>query len=159
MYGKKFSLITDHQPLTRIFGPKSGIPALAAARMQRWAVLLSAYDYDIQYRSSLNNANADLLSRLPYGHPSSSDPEEHFVCASVVDEMPITADEIADATSKDPTLAKVLEYTLSGWPRGNGDPTLQPYFTRKDELSLDDGCIMWGRRVVVPPKFQKGILN
>ena len=40
LYGRKFTLVTDHQPLTRIFGSKSGIPTLAAAaRMQRWALM------------------------------------------------------------------------------------------------------------------------
>ena len=38
-------LVTDHKPLTAILGPKK---ALAAAQLQRWAVLLSAYQYDIQ---------------------------------------------------------------------------------------------------------------
>ena len=36
-----------HQPLLSIFGPKKGIPPLAAAKLQRWAILLSAYTYDI----------------------------------------------------------------------------------------------------------------
>ena len=33
LYGRLFTFITDHKPLTSIFGPKSGIPTLAAARM------------------------------------------------------------------------------------------------------------------------------
>ena len=43
LYGRKFNLITDHKPLTANFGPKKGFPSLAAARFQRWAVLLSTY--------------------------------------------------------------------------------------------------------------------
>ena len=42
LYGRNFILITDHKPLVTILGPKKGIPSLAAARLQRWAVLLSA---------------------------------------------------------------------------------------------------------------------
>ena len=30
-YGRRFTLITDHKPLTAILGPKKGIPSLAAA--------------------------------------------------------------------------------------------------------------------------------
>ena len=61
LYGRKFTLITDHQPLTSILGPKKGIPSLAAARLQRWAVLLSAYDYVIRYKSTHSHGNADGL--------------------------------------------------------------------------------------------------
>ena len=45
-----FTIVTDHKPLTIIFGWKQGIPALAAARIQCWALLLSAYVYDIQFQ-------------------------------------------------------------------------------------------------------------
>ena len=31
LYGRRFTLITDHKPLTTILGPKKGIPSLAAA--------------------------------------------------------------------------------------------------------------------------------
>ena len=35
LYGRKFVLVTDHQPLCKFFGEKEGVPTLAAARMQR----------------------------------------------------------------------------------------------------------------------------
>ncbi len=68
IFGRKFTLLTDHRPLTAIFGPYHGIPSLAASRMQRWALLLSANTYNIKYRKS--HRNADGLSRLPLADPS-----------------------------------------------------------------------------------------
>ena len=49
VYGRIFTLVTDHRPLRSILGPKTGVPPLAAVRMQRWSLLLSAYQY-IQHR-------------------------------------------------------------------------------------------------------------
>ena len=40
LYGRHFTLITDHKPLTNIFGPHKAIPTLAAARLQRWPITL-----------------------------------------------------------------------------------------------------------------------
>ena len=48
LYGRKFTLVTDHQPLLELLDPKAAIPTMAAAGMQRWAIVLSAYDYQIE---------------------------------------------------------------------------------------------------------------
>ena len=51
LFGRRFTLVTDHQPLTAIFHPGKSIPAMRAARarMQRYALQLAAHDYDIVY--------------------------------------------------------------------------------------------------------------
>ena len=57
--------VTDHKPLMTILGSKKGNPFLAAARLQRWVILLSGYCYKIEFRSIHQHCNADALSRLP----------------------------------------------------------------------------------------------
>ena len=67
LYGCTFTLVTDHKPLTTILGPKNGILPLAAARLQRWDLILAAYSYAIEYHPTDHHGNADGLSGLP-GH-------------------------------------------------------------------------------------------
>lgn len=45
LFGRKFTLITDHILLLKILGPKTGVPPLTSATMQRWALILAAYTY------------------------------------------------------------------------------------------------------------------
>ena len=90
LYGRKFSLVTDHKPLLAILGPKAPVPTLAAARMQRWALILSAYDYDIEYRRSEENTNADAMSRLPHESSTIGSDSGVFLC-SMIDDLPVNA--------------------------------------------------------------------
>ena len=54
-------------------------------------------------------------------------------------------------------LAKVRHYILNGWP-SEGTPEIMSFYNRKDELNVEDGCIFWGCRVVVPPNRRDRIL-
>ena len=160
LYGCKFTLETDHQPLVTIFGPRTGVPTLAAARLQRWAIILSAYQYEIKYRNTNQHLNADALSRLPLKSVSPSVGEEAEVFQlSYFDELPVTAKQISEATSHDPILSTVLEFTLTGRPNVVQDESLKPFFIRRTELSVEQGCVLWGRRVVSPPKYRSKILE
>ena len=138
----------DHQLLVSIFGPKTGVPPLSAARMQSWCLILVVYQYEIEYPRSAEHANADALSRLVSSSADDRlDVDEYLI--SYVDELPITARDIASARRKDLVLARVYDSTLHGWHSVVADPVLQPYFSRKHELSVGQGCVLLGLRVVI----------
>ena len=73
-------------------------------------------------------------------------------------ESPVTVNDIRKWTKRDPLLAQVLQFVKQGWPH-KCDSSLSPYSTRSTELSVLDGCILWGSRVVVPPQGQQAILQ
>ncbi|XP_039757370.1 uncharacterized protein K02A2.6-like [Pararge aegeria] len=159
LYGRKFTLRTDHKPLTFIFGNKVGIPVMAASRLQRWAVLLSGYNYDIEFVSSSKNC-ADALSRLPSHSSNIREPKNEVTYVNFVEDfLPITHDDIKKKSSKDLLLSKVMSCIQSGWPASCSDERMRPYYLRRHELYCERGCIMWGYRLVVPDSLQKGILK
>ena len=61
-------------------------------------------------------------------------------------------------TSHDPTLSTVKKFVLQGW-LDTKDPNIQPYHHRKTELSVQDGCLLWGNRVIIPPQGRKKVLE
>ena len=162
LYGRPFILVTDHKPLTAILGPKKGIPPLAAARLQRWAWILSAYTYEIEFRPTNEHCNADGLSRLPLsGIPAvenHSDPQIFNI--SQMEALPVTTSQLRAATGSDPILSKVLRYLRSTWPRDHTIPQcLRPFSDRRNELTVEEGCLMWGIRVIVPKRLRDKLLQ
>ena len=93
LYGWQFTLITDHKPLTNILGEKKQVPPMAAARLQRWALKLSAYTYEIQFRRTQDHSNADCLSRLPVncGDSSGLASESTIFNIHQIESLPITS--------------------------------------------------------------------
>jgi len=56
------------------------------AKMQRWESLLSAYDYDIEYRRSASHANCDALLRLPNPESSSEGMKGQVFAVKLLDD-------------------------------------------------------------------------
>ena len=138
LYGRKFTLITDHKPLTTILGPKTGVPPIAAAQLQRWALKLSAYMYDIEFRSTNKHANADSLSRLPLHHvsPVGYTSEPTLFNLQQIESLTVSAFKLADATRcTNKVLSRVYRYVTKGWPR-EVDSSLAPYAARKLKLTV-----------------------
>ena len=169
LYGHRFILVTDHKPLTSLFGPKKGTPPLAANRLARWALWLNQFDYSIEYRKTADHGNADALSRLPFESDSDFEREESgedldVVCAIKVLSLqvkPVDANILRQESAKDPVLATVMRYTREGWPPKHSDAIEDVEKFRKlaDSLSVCNGCLIHGTRVVIPESLQSQILD
>ena len=85
--------------------------------------------------------------QMPYHvYPVTSGPmkeEAEMFFLSGLDELPVDSKDISRHTRRDPVLARVLEYTLVGWPNHVTEEKLKPYFTRRNELTADQGCVLW----------------
>ena len=161
LYGRHFIIESDHRPLSFLFNEAKGIPQMASSRIQRWAITLSAYNYTICYKKGKTLCNADALSRLPRPVTTATD-DTCTELVNLVQHMSstcVSALHIKDWTTKDPLLSKVRRFIQLGWPNNVTEVPCKPYFSRKGELSVLDGCILWGTRVVIPPPGRQPLLK
>ena len=158
LWGQCFTFVTDHRPLLGIFSPTRAIPPMASGRIQRWALLLQTYRFHLVHRSGALLGTADALSRLPL--PTFDDVVpvlgEWTNLVHFLEETPVTAATIATHTRSDPVLSKVLRFCELGWPPSSASlgPEFSPFYSRRDELGGEGGCVLWGSRVIVPSKLQ-----
>ena len=120
LYGHKFTMVTDHNPLLGLFAADKGFPDKSAARILRWALLLSAYNYKLEYRPGESHCNADGLSRLPLETKSEdvSRPGALIHMMELVN-SPVSEAEVRAETRKEPVLSVVLDKVLNGWKEGS----------------------------------------
>lgn len=171
LFGRKFTLHTDHKPLLSIFGSKKGIPVYTANRLQRWALILLAYNFEIKYTNTLEFGHADVLSRLISTHEK---PADDYIIASIsleddfkqdlnqaLSTFPISYKMIIQTTNNDNILQAVIAKINQGWPESrNGlDSQLLPFYNRRDSLSVLDGVIMFNSRIVIPDICHRKILS
>jgi hypothetical protein len=146
-YGRKLTLITDHQALTSIFHPKKSLPVLSATRMLHYAQFLSGFKYDIRYRKSGDHKNADFLSRYPL-HTNENAVDE-VTCFQIrqIETLPIAKKQLQTETRNDPELCEIYNSLISGITK----------LKIHQKFILHDGCLMNGIRVVIPELLQKQV--
>ena len=72
---------------------------------------------------------------------------------------PVTAQYIRAWTERDPLLSRVLQFVQNGWPEIVDEDSLKPFWSKSLELSCQEGCILWGNRVVIPKSGRTEVLH
>lgn len=134
---------------------------MASSRIQRWAIKLSCYQYTIRYKTGKTLSNADAFSRLPRSITTSSDclPGDLVHLVDHLSTTTISCSNIKAWTDSDPVLSKVRRYIQTGWVDGEQGEEFKPVRKRQKELSVLDGCLLWGSRVIVPPQGRDRVLR
>ncbi|CAB4005564.1 uncharacterized protein K02A2.6-like, partial [Paramuricea clavata] len=156
LYGKDFTLVTDHKPLEVIYGNKR---AKSSARIERWVLRLQPYSFKVIYRPGVTNP-ADYLSR----HPTQTSCKQqkmtegyvNFIASNSVPKA-MTMDEIVTATDSDRVLKGVrAAIKLNKWDYD----IVKPYKAIKDEITVTSkGLILRGTRIVLPQSLQQRAID
>lgn len=150
LYGHHFQIVTDHQSLQHIFSPQASVGKATSAMLQRWAIDLSAYDYDIKHCPGKSIPHADYLSRFAYRDPPAAD--TYFIKPFPIDRnILIKETRLAYGT--------VMSSISKGWS-SSARKRFPILFSKRDRLSTQaDGVLLFDDRIVVPPVCREALLS
>lgn len=161
---------TDHQPLETIL--RKPINS-ATKRVQRMMLRLQRYKLNVVYKKGTQMHISDHLSRSPIPRKSvkTSDAEifsveqlmteiEDIDCDMYHNVGDITMDKIRVATETDATLQLLAAQITRGFPsdKNQMDPEIRHYWPYRDELSVENGVVYRGVRVIVPAARRQDML-
>ena len=164
LIGMKFHIHTDHKPLVPLFSSKclEELPV----RVQRFRLRMMRYQFTISHVPGKDLTIADTLSRTPSTVPTSADQllqeEANAFVSVVVQSLPATEQrllQIKQLQTEDEACQTITKYCQSGWPeKQKVDAGVKPYYPIAAELSVENGLLMRGCRIVIPPSLRKEML-
>ena len=161
---ESFRLETDHKPLVPLINTKQLDET--PVRCQRMLMRLMRFNPECVYVPGKQMTVADALSRKPLGDTEHNSLEEDIKLHvdSVISNQPMTdtrLQQIRDHTREDPVLRAAIVYTVSGWPKHQRDvpENLRSLFAVRNQLSVCDGLLTLGNRLVIPTQLRENILS
>ncbi len=181
---KHFTLIVDHQALVFILNEK-GLDEIESPRIVKLKEKLSHFNFTTVWRQGVKHTVADVFSRYPVSVPNEDelageveveDCAQQFALncirmtqdnnCGIVDQVSkgviadLTLEKVRTAISKDELLSRLQETIIDGFPNAKTScPELTDYWNIRHELSIVDGVIMYGKRLVIPKSMRLEILD
>ena len=85
-------------------------------------------------------------------------PKELILLVEHISQLPITSKQIRTWAHRDLVLSQVEQFTYHGWPESCPNEELKLFRQKRHEVSIHDGCLLWGSRVVVPNQGRRQVL-
>ena len=146
VYGRDVTIYTDHKPLVSIvYKPLSK----ASKRIQSMLLKIQDCAFKLVYKQGTTIPVADALSRAPVEKYQEINLMSNASGTSIKIER---FEEIRQSTEKDPTCCTLKKVIAEGWPHDKHSLPIEltPYWTYRDELTIENGIIYRGERIVIP---------
>ncbi len=157
LYGRRFTVETDHKPLVDI---KNKNVALAPPRIKGMLMATCQYDYELRHKPGREMVLPDTLSRL-----SRADKDEipglKLGVHNIVEVTDERLQRLVNDTANDDVSKRLIKVFKQGWPTTikQLDRDLHPYWSIRDDISVIDGLIMCGSRIIIPEASRKETLE
>ncbi|CAB4004970.1 Transposon Ty3-G Gag-Pol poly [Paramuricea clavata] len=158
-FGRKVTVYSDHKPLESIL--KKPLHR-APKRLRGMMIRLQKYDIEVKYEKGNNMFFANTLATASIPDDGKSGPE--FETINMMKYLPISDErlkEIQRETKSDESLQVLTTVIRQGWPEQKEDlpNVVTPYFNIRDEMSIQDGLVFRGERVVIPQAMRSKMLG
>ena len=156
IFGKSVTVYNDHKPLEQIFKK----PLLSAPmRLQKMLLKLQWYDLTFKYRKGKDMVAADALSRA---YLPNNEPDLDIADMKAFDLLSVSKERQEDIRERTLTeLQGLYTVIVNGWPDTKHETpvSIRDFWTSRDELSVMDGVIFKGMRIVIPPTLRSHMLS
>ena len=161
-----FRVGTDHKPLVPILNYKplgDMSPRIQAMRMK-----LLRYSFKAEHVPGKDLKDADAFSRAPTEKPTQDDKlKDEEITAdvrAVTENLPASDEklkEIKEETKLDQILLEVMKMVENGWPetRKICPDVVKPYWDYRGDLTICEGMLLCGDRIVVPKTMRNEMLR
>ena len=165
LLGLEFHIHTDHKPLVPLFGEKN-LDELPI-RVQRFRLRMMRYKFSISHVPGKSLLMADALSRAPCSDVRREDTlleqaTTAYAC-QVLQSLPATErqlERIRIHQEEDEECRQAAAYSKEGWPsRQSLSGVMKHYYSIAAEISVHDGLLMRGNRIVIPASLRLEMLD
>ena len=148
LYGRRFTVECDHKPLSQISRKNL---SLAPPRLRGMLRSVADYDFVLRHRPGREMVLPDAFSRLSQSDKSKVN-KTAIRIQSLVDISVSRLKRLQQETATDAVLQKIVKLVHRGWPASikSLDPDLRKYWGLHDDISVLDGLVLAGSRIIIP---------
>ena len=159
LYASHIILEMDQKPLEAILSKSLN---KATPRLQRILIWTFPYNFTVHYIPGVTNQLADCLSQL--GDQKDTIKLLKIQINQITQQLPARSDGLQQlwlSTQADDELAILKHTIMQGWPKSikQVPPVLHPFWMFRKELTVEDGLILKGTRIIIPNNQCKDILK